>query len=1632
MVNSAQGGYMSIQLFPLIGRRVSQALAVIFCLLCGAHVLANSVSDYQAVPPLLSDSAKPLVMLALSKDHQLFYKAFTDYDDLNNDGSPDTTYTHDIDYVGYFDHHKCYVYDKAVGYFTPVLYTGTKYCNRAANNQWSGNFLNWASMTRIDEIRKVLFGGYRYNESFYTGITILERSALPNDAHSFAKYYNGTDLADLTPFGDNTGAHGDVPTGLSGIRDTGLTLCNTTVDADAASNNSSSVVSPPLIRVVAGNFHLWSANERWQCRYSEEKAASNNNVSAKTGIYADASNPSVSAAAVQRDGSTVGDYIARVEVCSPGFIGDEQCKTYPNGNMKPIGILQQFGDSGQVDFGLMSGSYAKNKSGGVLRKEIGPLTDEINVATDGSFMGGGGIIDTINKFRIANYDYSDGRYNVTDTCPWESTSFNDGECTNWGNPFSEILLECYRYFAGKQPNAAFDGDDDPIIAGLTRDVAWATPLDKNNACAKLNLIAFNSSTSSYDSDSLANFADLNPSGGATARTMTKLVGDGEGITGSGSHKYFVGEHGADKDQLCTAKEITDLGDVRGTCPDAPRLSGSYQVAGMAYHANKNDIRVDLDEKQRVRTYGVTLSPAVPNVEIKVPNSTRMVRILPACRAVISGKEGNCGLVDFKVVKNLVATGTPGEYEGAFYVNWEDNEQGGDYDMDMYGMIRYVITSSKIQIETEVINKSTPVKMGFGFVISGTTDDGFKAFSGINEYTGFGCVACRHTDGVDSQVFDIGDSDAGLLEQPLYYAAKWGGFVDRDGDGTPNLQSEWDARNNITGELGADGVPDTYFMAINPKQLQEQLTNILVSILERTASGTSAAVVTNTGSGEGALYQALYNPRFSAKNGVDVVEWVGTLNALFIDRFGNLREDNAAPQGQLTDADHIIDVFYDLVSRKTQLQRYLMEADGSSGAAVGSAIDVLDVKPIWSAREELGKVQDYETHRTLYSSRANTGRYILTSIDRDGDGQIGMGSVLTETLPFVPALFDPLNPLQTYRLLGLKSTNASEAEKIVNYIRGAAVPGYRNRRIDLDGDGTIEPILLGDIVHSSPLAVIRPSAGYDIAFGDDTYRAFRQAYQTRRQMVYVGSNDGMLHAFNGGFYNANTSAYELKVTAETQHPLGSELWAYVPYNVLPHLQWLTRPDYPHVYYVDGALKSYDVNIFADDATHPGGWGTILVVGMRFGGGEFTLDPSEDADGDSSDDITLRSGYVILDITNPEAPPKVLAEITHPDMGYTVAEPTLVKMRAADPITGSYTAPVLNEWYIVMASGPAGSGDVGRAAALHQATSEKSAKLFVYDLKRKKLDTFDSGESNSFIGGLHAVDWSRDYIDDAVYFGIVSGTVDTPTGTLKRAIIDITSGTVTASISQVLDVTTQPFSATPMTLRDRLGEFWVYSGTGRFYVVGDNFTNSKQAYYGVKEGQTAGVLSGATIATSDLVDTTDIKVYTDGSIDSKSNPGSTITLNGLSSPAKTFLDVYEAVQASDGWYFDFARPRSRNITQSVISDMSLVFTEYQPSGLKCIPEGFGFLNAPHLQAGIPGVFAPLGVDSTSTNASGAEEVNMDEFLGLGSPSAPSVYQRGDGKKVAIVQNSTGELTTNVIETGTTAGQRESWRELIIDWE
>lgn len=1102
----------------------------------GTSIAQNPLFVGQAVPPK--------VMLNMSKDHQLFFKAFDDYSDLDGDGVPETTYKHSFNYYGYFDSTKCYKYDNAR--FEPKTISADKYCGgNDEDGKWSGNFLNWATMSRMDVIRKILYGGFRSTDTpgdpipdpDVPSLTVLERSYIPTDAHSWAKFYNGPDLDKLTPYNYNEG----------------LTLCNTT---DASSGTSQTVTTAPLIRTAKGNFSLWAANERWQCRWHEDVGSPSSGTAGSAGTNGNTSSGLSGASSTSPKNSDSGsdEYNARVKVCvSTSLVGQEKCKNYTSASFKPTGLIQEFGDDDKMFFGLMTGSFQKNKDGGVLRKNISAFSDEINA--NGTFAvtpTTGGIVNTINKLRMVGYQYGSGNglYNNSqpsgDACAWGLSSFNNAVCRNWGNPQSELLMESLRYMAGKSASSLYSANDTTAITGMTT-ATFVDPITSEQSCVSLNIIQFNASTSSYDADNLA--TDLIT---ATAlNTATDTVGAGEIASSS---PFFIGENGTDNNQLCTAKTVNPSGSntlskLRGTCPDAPRLSGSYQIAGLAHYAHTNDLRSSIPNDQLVKLYGIALSPALPKVVVKVPGSaTRTITILPACRNLsTSPSAANCAIVDFKIISQSVTASTA---TGKLYVNWEDSEQGGDFDQDQWGIIQYSITSTNVTISTDVLAQSTPNKMGFGYVINGTTQDGFHVHSGINGFAyadplgGTTCTNCNVGDAASGRGYTIGTSSAKSLEQPLFYAAKWGGFIDSNGNNKPDLQSEWDVSNNGTGLGVPDGIPDKYFAATNPSVLESSLGAALDSIDDDDAAASAVATNSTQLNAGSVVYQAKFSP----------LDWSGELEAFEVDTVTGALASNWST----SDPGHFA---------PSGIRKILTYNPNAALGSRGTAF-------LWD---------------NLTCSATDASCPVARRVSPVGEGQQ-----------------DYLNKLPPATAIDGKGSLR------VDWLRGDQT-NEKNSRLDTNPAHIFRKrnILLGDTVNSDPVFVGTDDFGYGAlpAVEGSSYSAFRSdpQYLNRRPMLYVGANDGMIHGFDGRKKTATLTSG------------GDEIFAYIPNAVIRELSKLTSPTYVHQYYVDGISASGDVYdavgnkwstllvgatgaggraVFALDVTDPDSFGTSASALWEF--------------------------------------------------------------------------------------------------------------------------------------------------------------------------------------------------------------------------------------------------------------------------------------------------------------------------------------------------------------------------------------------------------------------------------------------------
>ncbi len=1721
-----------------------------------AQLSGAVMANYAAGPISTAAQITPLVMLSMSRDHQYFFKAYNDFSDIDSDGVVETTYDDTFEYYGYFHSRLCYFYSDANKRFEPTGATDASanqhYCLGSQSDKFSGNFLNWATMTRMDIVRKLLYGGLRSTDDGTT--TVLERAHLPTDAHSFTKYYNLPDLDKLTPFDNQMTdtTHGGNNNGYDDANE-GITICNTSYDGSSAVSQNSTAL--PTMRIVFGNRQLWAANERWQCTWENEHGDnSNSNIPAQSGLDSVSSDPPDNLRLLTPGGSA--ERIVRVKVCDPTYFNASQnlenCELYPSGNRKPTGLLQRYGEAGLIKFGLVTGSWSKNISGGALRKAVGDMADEINTTTNGTFKAApatGGIINTLNLMRMWGYRYADGTYfgdiaGGSDDCHFQQATIVEGACRSWGNPMSEIYLETLRYFSvsgARGPTPAFDPNDTGTFPGMI-DIPWTTdPLNANNACASLNIIAFNASVSTYDNDQTGSTIF----GSTTAAAQTKLIGDDEHITGN---SYFIGRSGASVDEFCTQKTVADLGNAFGICPEAPTGLGSYHMAGMAWYAHTHDMRPDLPGSQKINTYGVALATSVPTIEIPIgPDGTaKKVRVLPAYRLIFNNGGGT--LMDFKVVRKHTevdptdrsspglpntnpdgiadintATGVPsvnfpvaksgtGIFHGKFMIVWEDSEEGGDFDQDGWGTLDYVVNTNvnpaKVTITTKAVAQSSVNGQLFGFIISGTTQNGFHAYSGTlggnyADASGVrGCANCRALSetggqqGAQSYTFTVSNTaTADLLENPLFYAAKWGGFIDSDGNDKPNLQKEWDTRDshgrptadsNGDGIPDGDGVPDNYFFVSNPSALEDALTAVFDIIIERVSSGSAAAVVANDQEGVGAVFQAVYDPIKSDSTAAgNKAEWIGTLTALFVDTFGLLREDGNQ-DGVLDDytVDPVIQIFFDPVDRRAKMRRFTStEASFFKAATLTPpALELNQLKTLWNARQRLadldaGTIQNQRAYATKIANTPGAGRHILTWIDSDLNNIVKAdGSEIMS--------FDATTLAAPNRFRWLDEDDPTKAQQLINWVRGKEFSNMRNRTVDYDGDngsgvaltasGQPEVMRLGDIVDSSPISVAAPADAYDRLSQDQSYRAFHAKYRNRRQVVYVGANDGMIHAFNAGFFSDTDKdssgnairQFKLSLNGAVAHPLGAELWAYIPKNLLPHLQWSARSDYTHVFTMDQTPRIFDAKIFTADTVHPGGWGTVLVQGMRLGGGSDATKISIDVNNDhviaANGAETMKSAYVVMDITDPESPPVILAELKPDTLNFTTSAPTVVPV--GDPILpgSASTTSSPNAWYLVFGSGP---------TAIGTGASTQQARMFAFDLTklaagRGSLTTIDDArvttgpfaggfaqlnENNTFVGDPVVPDFDLNMKSEALYVGTV-GDATGNVGSLWRMTIAEKPDPIDWGTPFKLLAANQPFQAQPSVTVDRRLRTWVIAGSGRALVAADKTSTTQQTLYGVIDTNpltgSSAKSSATPVSLSGLTDVTNARVRTNGDVD----------LNGDGAIDTTFNALTSTVVSTGGWkrnysIFTSPNPSERSPNRSTLFDGLILNAAFTPSLNQCTSQGTSRLYVLAFETGTPLPDANIGSQDAfcggSCPSGTVKEATAYVDLGVGMASTPAIHYgpvaSGDaaaingavdssgtttasaGMGTAVINMQTGEdKAKNVKDRGGISDGEISWRE------
>ena len=1561
-------------------------------LLLGIAWLAGTAQALTiAQSPLFIAATEPRVMLTLSRDHQLSIKAYTDYSDLNGDGVLDITYNDAIDYYGYFDTKKCYGYSSGV-FSASGSATGTH--SHHCSGAWSGNFMNWASMTRMDVLRKVLYGGLRYKDTTgASGETILERHFLPRDVHAFVKTYNPGSSATLSLY---------MPASVVGAN-TSISLCNASEILTGTYSNltgtaafwpetfASSTTHPaPKIKVAGGLYPQWASAEITQC----EVGGAGTNPAALLGESA--------------------GYTVRVKVCATTPV-ENGCKDYINPGTgvvttKPTGLLQTYGDldaERPVRFGLMTGTYGKNKSGGVLRKNTGYLTErngacgspatnyEIDNCT-GAFINQGdtgiGIINALSRLRIAGYKTNSDYYNNgSNSCGYGVASFSEGNCWDWGSPMSEIYLEALRYFStpGSGVTAAFSSDDTGKVAGLNKESTWNDPLPSSEWCAISSIVVLSTGLNSFDGADTAGthqLADFTPASGTTAvsaASLTKTVGDLEGITG---HNYLIGMNGTDNNQLCTAKTVSDLFNARGLCPEFSNGQGGFGIAGLAYAPKSMDLRPGYAthrqgrwtginqawvDRQPINTYAVQLAESLPSFTVNAGASGK-VSILPYCT---SGANASTGLndktlcsmnnlfVDANVAMASVGSDTTaqtntcsgdGSNSACFTIAWEDSSWGGDYDMDGMQRLGYCVgsacdtfkmlcpsnasasatvgpwtgvASDQVVIAACAIQANSGAPMMFGFSVSGTTADG--AYKPINRPAGAGSVTvatcdvtknyflvgCKLPNAVTAATattFTSGTSAAGLLKNPLWYTAKYGGFTDSNSNNQPDLQSEWDS--------DSDGIPDNYYDVRNPANLITAMAEIIDAASEPDASAASVATNSTNLQIESRVYQA----KFSS------ADWSG------------------------------------------QLLQYRILTNGTLGAS-----------------------SEWDAGAIVNTQNYSTGRAILTKGTSDGE----------------PFLWANLTSAQQTHL---NKTAAGVADALgssrVDYLRGSAsnegTTGTTFRKRDTSK--------LGDIVNSSPWYVGIPNAGYSDV-DHPGYSAFRSANVSRKPVVYVGANDGMLHGFDASL-DYTTHSY-----GDPTSTSGREILAYVPTPIYPTLPWLTDRKYKknHRYFVDGSVMVGDVDL---DSTTGTDWRTVLVGSMDGGGkGYYALDVTDPANFSQTN-----AADILLWEFTPSDDADVGNAYNRPPAKLTTNQPKqLVRMANG-------------KWAAILGNGYNSTNGKAALYILFIEDGIDGAWTLSPTADYIKL-VADMGPDNGLSTPV-PFDSNGDGIVDVVYAGDLKGhvwkflvgptpsdaSVTTNPATWKVAFSTSSCASTTPStcvpLFSAVDSSSnmQPITWPPeVSLHPDYG-LLVLVGTGKFIESGDLTTTNTQTFYGIWDRNTT---AGTVVSRTDLLAQTATD-STIGGIDYRTNSNTSLTWREATCATPYATNCPGTYM---GWYFDMPATGERLTGVPKLDNGVIYFNTYIPSASVCDQGGTGWLMALQYDNG-SALDYPI-FDTSASGSIGADDTIVSGVK-VGAALGGTTLIRGVGAGstgIGVSSLSSGAMETMLINFGAGARGRITWREL-----
>ncbi len=528
---------------------------------------------------------------------------------------------------------------------------------------------------------------------------------------------------------------------------------------------------------------------------------------------------------------------------------------------------------------------------------------------------------------------------------------------------------------------------------------------------------------------------------------------------------------------------------------------------------------------------------------------------------------------------------------------------------------------------------------------------------------------------------------------------------------------------------------------------------------------------------------------------------------------------------------------------------------------------------------------------------------------------------------------------------------------------------RDREISVrqSGNDVLLPTVLGDIVDSTP------------------------SYVKELETVFVGANDGMLHAFDA--------------------LTGVEKFAYVPGGIdYAALSTLSDPEYgkvavPHTYFVDGQVA---VSSTALTPSH-----NYLVGALGRGGkGVFGLEVTNPSSFTNSNVLWETASWASTADKN--------------DMGNVLGEPVIVKLN--DP---SNTRAVLV---------PNGVNSVNGHAV-----------LFVINLTTGAvIKKFDTGAGTIGMSAPRAWDNDGNGTVDYVYAGDLNGNLwkfDLTDATASYA-TNWKIALLGAPLYVARDASNvrQPITAGLALAREPVsGDRWIFIGTGKFLESPDMTTTTVQSMYGIIDdgvsavtGRTSG--GNGNLQQRSIIITGQVRIDTDGDGDTNQVPAGT---DNQFRDVRGFETNDTLAAGKTGWYIDLVKPpiptlqgerivSAPRINGTVLLTASII----PPSAGSCDATGSGYINALDAFSGSSTAAAFFNANGTyvgtvanfsdDTLTSGGTTVPIGSVdLGLGMPTLPTMVDT-----LLIAGGSAGTIGSVTVNPQGPGARRVMWREIKKD--